>query len=310
MNQMKCTRCRQPAFIRLPSHNAKFCDDCFDLFFQSAVGKAMKLFGLPPGTRLMVAVSGGKDSLACWDILSRLGYPTLGVHIDLGIPEYSQASIDAARAFAEPRGLDLKVVPMIDLFGHHLPELHHRTNKDTCAVCGVLKRSFINRVGVEEGLAYVATGHHLDDESARLMGNLIRHQTQYLEKFYPYLPSTHPQQAARIKPLYRVDQDEIRHYCRIRDIKPVSGASCPFSRGATSHYFQEAMAFLEDKMPGTKRDFLFTYLKDRQPPQPDDQEPNSCRRCGQPTYLELCGACRLRDQLEARLARPSRTERT
>ncbi len=307
MSQMKCTRCRGAAEIRLPSHNAKFCPDCFDLFFKSAVAKAMKTFGLGTDTKIMVAVSGGKDSLTCWDVLSRLGYETLGVHVDLGIPEFSEASIAAAQTFADERGLRLKIVPMVELFGYSLPQIHNKTNKDTCAACGVLKRSFLNRLVVEEDIGYVATGHHLDDESGRLLGNIIRNHQRYLEKFYPYLPSSHPAQAARLKPLYRLDQREIRYYVKMRDIKPVEGEGCPFNKGATSHYYQQAMAFLEDKMPGTKRDFLFTYLKRHKPAVED--EFGSCVRCGQPTYVELCGACRLKDQIEAKMKQKEEARR-
>lgn len=295
-NVMKCTRCKEPAGIKLDSHNAKFCPDCFDIFFQRAVTTAMKKFGLGVDVPLMVAVSGGKDSLACWDVLQRLGYDTLGIHIDLGIPEFSEQSIAAARSFADERGLEFRVASMEEVFGWPLPVLDKRIRKNTCSVCGTLKRSLINQLAVETGYRHLATGHHLDDESARLLGNMIRHHQQYLEKFQPHLPSIHPMQAARLKPLYRLDQTEIRYYCQIRDIHPVEGEGCPFNKGATSHYFQKAMGWLEKKMPGTKRDFLFTYLKNN-PPQPEEAF-GSCRRCGQPTYVDLCGACRLADQLE------------
>lgn len=44
--------------------------------------------------RILVAVSGGKDSLALWDILNRLGYQTTGFHLDLGIGGYSGESVE------------------------------------------------------------------------------------------------------------------------------------------------------------------------------------------------------------------------
>ena len=297
---MKCTVCKAPAQIRLPSHNSKFCDPCFEKFFLNGVAKGLKTVGFPTDQPLAVAVSGGKDSLAVWEALSHLGYKTLGLHINLGLGGFSDISARAVESFARPRGLDYRIEKLDHLFGHPLTEVARATRMPTCSVCGTLKRSYINSLTVGAGFATMATGHHLDDEAGRLMGNLIRHKEQYLEKFYPYLPSVHPAQAGRIKPLFRLDQHEIRAYCRIREIVPAQGESCPFSKGATSHYFQEAMEFLEGRMPGTKRDFLFTFLKSRKPPQ--EHSFGTCQDCGQPTYGDKCGVCRLRE----RMARPHR----
>ncbi len=300
---MKCTRCRGEAVVRLPSHNAKFCAECFDLFFLSSVRRGLKKLDPPPHRPIAVAVSGGKDSLAAWDVLHRLGYETVGLHLDLGVEGFSEASAATVAAFARPRGLDWRVYELEALFGYRLPDLDRRTRLDTCAVCGALKRGWLNRLAVEEGFTVLATGHHLDDEAGRLLGNLVRHRRQYLAKFYPYLPSTHPKLAARIKPLYRVDETEIKTYVALRGIEPVQGPGCPFQKGATSHYFKAALEFLEEKMPGTKRDFLFTYLKRQKPPLEAEEGFMTCAVCGQPTYGELCAVCRLKERLSAQEAR-------
>lgn len=302
MNKMKCTRCKAEAFIKLESHNTKFCDDCFDLFFLNAVKKALKSFGFTQpddSVTLVTAVSGGKDSLAAWDALRRLGYKTVGLHLDLGNDDFTAASIKAIEDFADPRGLEYRLFSLKDLFGYTLPQIDRLTRRDTCAVCGSLKRGLLNRAAKDAGGDIIVTGHHLDDEAGRLLGNLVRNRTEYLDRFYPYLPSAHPNQAGRMKPLYRVDQIEIRHYCRIHGIKP-AGGDCPFSKGATSRYFQESLHWLEDKMPGTKRDFLFTYLAKRKPPE-GPLDFGSCQTCGQPTWGDSCGVCNLRARLDAKV---------
>jgi len=293
---MKCTRCKKPAYIKLESHNAKFCDDCFDIFFLNSVRKALKIFGIDQKQKICVAVSGGKDSLVAWDVLHRLGYTTIGLHLDLGIPDFSEASVRAVEEFTASRGLDGRTVSLRELFGYDLPDLYKRTRQDICSLCGILKRSFLNRLAGEAGCLLLATGHHLDDEAGRLMGNLIRHKERYLEKFYPCLPPAEPGQAGRFKPLYRLDETEIKAYVKIQGIKPAEGPGCQFAKGATSHYFKEALNLLEEKMPGTKRDFLFTYLKDKSPPQ--EETFVACSICGQPTYGELCAVCRLKEKLK------------
>ena len=65
---------------------------------------------LRPGQRVVVAVSGGKDSLALWDLLVELGYEVDGVYLGLGIGDYSTESGQYARAFAAARSLRLREV--------------------------------------------------------------------------------------------------------------------------------------------------------------------------------------------------------
>jgi uncharacterized protein (TIGR00269 family) len=291
----KCTRCRDRATIRLPSHNAKLCPQCFSHYFLTGVRRAMKSFGLPGPLPLMVAVSGGKDSLAVWDTLHELGYTTKGLHVDLGIDGFSALSMEAVRRFAEQRGLPWVTYSLRDAFGYTIPEIQKRTRRKICSICGFLKRQLLNRLAVKEGFEAVVVGHNLDDEAGRLLGNMTRHRTQYFEKQYPFLPSTHPRLTAKLKPLYRLEAHEIRTYCKIKNIIPVE-ATCPLSRGATSHAFKEALDLLESRMPGTKRDFLFTYLDRREPPR-DTSPFETCSQCGEPSFGEICSVCRLKTQL-------------
>ncbi|MFM8552452.1 MAG: tRNA(Ile)-lysidine synthetase, partial [Nitrospiraceae bacterium] len=67
---MNCKKCKVKAVIGLPRHNAAFCKACFNEFVLEQAARAIKgdkMFGRED--RVLVAVSGGKDSLALWDIL-------------------------------------------------------------------------------------------------------------------------------------------------------------------------------------------------------------------------------------------------
>ena len=71
---MKCRRCREPAVIELRRHNAAFCSPCFLQHCRDQVERAIRHFEmLRPADRVLVAVSGGKDSLGLWHLLRDLG---------------------------------------------------------------------------------------------------------------------------------------------------------------------------------------------------------------------------------------------
>src|SRR5215203_406393 len=101
---MKCTRCREEAWVEVRRHNAAYCGDCFQRFFRDQVERAIghdKMFSHED--QILVAVSGGKDSLALWDVLLDLGYDADGLYIDLGIGEYSGRSRVMSEQFAAAR---------------------------------------------------------------------------------------------------------------------------------------------------------------------------------------------------------------
>ena len=67
---MKCRKCGDTAALELRRHNAAFCSPHFIEFFQKQVREAIRHYRmLEPGESVLVAVSGGKDSLALWDVL-------------------------------------------------------------------------------------------------------------------------------------------------------------------------------------------------------------------------------------------------
>jgi tRNA-5-methyluridine54 2-sulfurtransferase len=83
---MRCKRCRGKVVIEVRRHNAAFCRDCFFHYVRQQVTKAIaKHHMLVPTDRVLVAVSGGKDSLALWDLLLDLGVQADGLYLGLGI---------------------------------------------------------------------------------------------------------------------------------------------------------------------------------------------------------------------------------
>src|SRR3989442_2731254 len=148
---------------------------------------------------VLVAVSGGKDSLALWEVLIEEGYRTTGLYLGLGIFDYSMESKARCERFAAAHGVPLIITAVADEIGAPVPIIKNVTRRPPCSGCGLSKRYLMNRVALEHGFPVVATGHNLDDEAATLFGSVMHWQTEALPRQSPALASTHPKLVRRVK---------------------------------------------------------------------------------------------------------------
>jgi tRNA-5-methyluridine54 2-sulfurtransferase len=295
---MKCRSCRGPAAIEIRRHHAAFCTEHFLTMVRAQVEKAIRRFQMfGPGDRILVAVSGGKDSLALWDVLLGLGYDVTGLYLGLGIGEYSDRSYEVARDFADRRGVPLLIVDLKRDHGFDIATAGRRGSRSTCAVCGLSKRYVFNRAALEGGFDVVATGHNLDDEAATLLGNTLRWQTEAIARQSPALPA-HEGMVRKVKPLHRLSELETAAYAFLRGIDYVV-EECPLVAGNTQLRYKEAMNAVEHTSPGTKAQFFLGYLERGAPlfRSEDRAELRSCEACGQPTTGRFCAFCRARAQI-------------
>jgi len=305
-NRMKCRRCKAPAVVEVRRHNAAFCRDCFLHHVRTQVERAIAHYDmLGPRDRVLVAVSGGKDSLALWDVLLELGYRADGLYLGLGIGEYSSRSGEIARSFARDRGVALIEVDLAGEYGFDVPTAGRKGSRSTCAVCGLSKRYVFNKTARDHGYDVIATGHNLDDEAATLLGNTLRWQTEYIARQFPVLPAEEGL-ARKVKPLYRLSELETAAYAFLRGIDYVV-EECPLVTGNTQLRYKDAMNQLEATSPGTKAQFFLNYLERAAPlfASQDEAELRPCERCDQPTTGRFCAFCRARAQiLGERLGEP------
>jgi len=299
---VKCRKCGGSAALELRRHNAAFCAPHFQDFFRKQVAEAIHKHRMfTRDEPILVAVSGGKDSLALWDVLLEDGYQTAGLYLDLGIFEYSQESKAKCEAFAGARGVKLYVERVADAVGAPIPDVQRVTRRPTCSACGLSKRYLLNRAALEHGYPVLATGHNLDDEAATLFGSVLHWQTDALPRQSPALPSTHPKLVRRVKPLYRLSELETAAYSFLRRIDYIV-EECPFSRGATSLAHKELLNRLEEASPGAKHNFLFGFLDKARPvfERAEHVELRECGTCGQVTTGEICAFCKLADLVKRR----------
>ena len=300
---MKCRVCRGPAVIDVRRANANFCPDHFQEFVRRQVARAIddfEMFG--PHDRVLVAVSGGKDSLALWDLLLDLGYEADGLYVGLGIGEYSDVSGEHTRAFAEQRGARLIEVDLRRDHGYDIPTAARATRRVPCSACGLSKRHLFDRAALDGGYDVVATGHNLDDEAAVLFGNTLRWDADYLGRQLPVLPARNgfPRKA---KPLVRLGEREMAAYCVVRGIDYLVD-ECPMAAGNRHLRYKEALNAIEAGSPGSKHSFYFNFLAHAAHRFRDDTAAESdglreCSVCGSPTTEVTCAFCQLVEKASA-----------
>jgi uncharacterized protein (TIGR00269 family) len=309
---MKCRKCGKVAVINMRQHKLALCADHFRHWVPTQVEKTISKYKMfTPQDRVLVAVSGGKDSLALWDILLHLGYRADGLYLGLGIDGgfgYSDESQRKCEAFlksivpviSDSWSPSLRTLSIPDSYGESIPEVArrvHRGRGKPCSVCGLIKRHEMNRIAYELGYSVLATGHNLDDEAAVLFGNTMTWQVGYLARQGPTLPAGDGF-ARKVKPLCRLYEREMAAYCLVRGIDYIY-EECPYSFGATSIAHKELLAELERKSPGAKQNFYLSFLKAKKDGLVSGYEAQSstmyeCEHCGQPTTApDLCAFCRL-----------------
>ncbi len=298
---MRCRRCGEKAILKMARHNTSVCGSCLNAYVFEQVKRAIKEHRMfSPGDRILVAVSGGKDSLMLWDVLMRLEYNTAGLHIQQGIGEYSEESYRKTVAFAASRGTELILHSLKEEEGAGVLELAELTDRSPCSACGVMKRYNFNKIAHDRGFDVLATGHNLDDEAARLLGNILRWQEDYLAKQSPALPATHEKLVKKVKPLYRLAEREITAYAVHNRIDYVI-EECPMSVGSKMLVNKEVLNRLEAESPGTKQAFYLGFLERQRGTDlaQEDAKLHGCARCGQPTTAPVCSYCRILEKVKA-----------
>jgi uncharacterized protein (TIGR00269 family) len=289
--------------IDLPRHNANFCAEHLLQLCRRQMQKAIDDYDMfAPDDRILVAVSGGKDSLAVWDMLVEAGYAADGFYVGLGIGEYSDESTRHVRAFAQDRGLRLHTVDLRDEYGYDIPTAARATKRVPCSACGMSKRHLFDKAAVDGGYDVVVTGHNLDDEAAVLLGNVLHWDIEYLARQLPVLPAANgfPKKA---KPLVRLTERETAAWCLIRGIDYLV-EECPIAAGNRHLHHKSVLNSIEQESPSTKSAFYLNFIDNMAPLLAERTaaaagDLNHCVHCGAPTTGETCAFCRLVDTASA-----------
>src|SRR3989338_1866586 len=286
--KMACHKCAEKAVIAL--QHGELCKNHFLSYFEEKVFTTITKHDLlNRKDTIGIAASGGKDSLTVLYLtkkfLKKNQFPShfFALIIDEGIASYREA------------------------WGVTLDEAHPKINKDTkkkpCTICGVWRRSLLNRHAREAGATKLVTGHNLDDEAQAILMNMFKANVGLAASLGPKSGIEEREGfVPRVKPLYFCTEKETRLYAFLKGFT-VNFAECPNAREGFRMAIRDFLNDFEGRYKGTKQGIVNSFLEIlpllKEKARQDTAHPQACERCGEPARQMVCQACALQEVLHA-----------
>lgn len=250
--------------------------------------------------KVAIALSGGKDSVLTMHLLHRFqedyNLKLVAITIDEGISGYRDQGLKIARENASKLKIELMEKSFSDELGIKLDQISS-LYKSSCIPCGVFRRYILNKAAYEWGADKLATGHNLDDEIQSFLMSFARADFRRFSKFGPKLQKIHPKLIPRIKPLWKIPEKDVGIWAVLNGVA-VHFAECPYSYQSLRAKLKNYLNNLEEKRSGTKMMLLESFRKTFKPYE-SLWELVECDKCGEPSSLNICKACEMREYIDS-----------
>ncbi|MCE5213722.1 MAG: TIGR00269 family protein [Methanobacterium sp.] len=296
-----CTKCGNThIIIRRKQSGQSLCKECFLASINEKVLKNIRKYKLiEKGDKVLMALSGGKDSVVALNILNSLKERNIidltALTIDEGIKGYREEGIKIAAKNAQKLGVDHKIVSFKDYLGLNLDDMMAKNDqiRHACTYCGVFRRWILNREAQEEEATKIATGHNLDDETQSIIMNYLEGNINNLVRIGPKTEAPDKRFTVKIKPLREIPEKEVGLYAVAAGLK-VHLSGCPYAgesfRWEIGSFIKELSINHPTIMYSTLKGFekIKTALKKEITIKGNL---GVCKRCGEPAADDLCKAC-------------------
>ena len=229
---------------------------------KKALGQAVTRFHMiAPGDRVMVALSGGKDSYSMLVLLDELRrrppieFELVPVHLDQRQPGYDGAPL---RRWLEARGGEFHILSedTYSVVVEKVPE-----GSTYCGLCSRLRRGILYTTAERLGCTKIALGHHRDDAIETLLLNLFF--TGQLKSMPPRLVSDDGKHVV-IRPLYLCAEQDVVPFARQQGFPIIPCNLCGSQEGLWREEVGKLVADLERRVPNVRATML-TALQNVRP---------------------------------------------
>jgi tRNA 2-thiocytidine biosynthesis protein TtcA len=218
------------------------------------LGRCVKDYALlAEGDRVMVCLSGGKDSYTLLSLLERLRrrakieFELLAVHLDQGQPGYDGRPLEE---YLVAQGLPHRIVreDTYSVVKEHVPE-----GKTYCSLCSRLRRGVLYNLAQELGCTKIALGHHRDDAIETLLLNLMF--TGSMRAMPPKLVSDDGRNVV-IRPLLYAAEKTIARYAELMAFPILPCNLCGSQEQLMRKQVKRFLAELETAAPRVRESML------------------------------------------------------
>ncbi len=222
------------------------------------VGRAIEEFAMiEEGDRVMVCLSGGKDSYAMLDILMNLqksapvNFEVVAVNLDQKQPGFPEHILPA---YLTGLGVPFHIVERdtYSVVKEVIPE-----GKTTCGLCSRMRRGTLYRFAEEIGATKIALGHHRDDILETFFLNMF--YGGKLKAMPPKLRSDDGKNIV-IRPLAYCREQDIEIYAQLREFPIIPCNLCGSQENLQRQVIKEMLQDWDQKFPG-RIDVMFSSLK-------------------------------------------------
>jgi len=309
---VKCGFCgrREAVFVRGYS-GEELCKSCFCESVENRVRATIADYGMFNfDDRILVAVSGGKDSVGLLHILAKIekNFPKVSlraVSIDEGIRGYRSEALRIAARNCKALGLEHSVFGFEGLFGLTLDEivkkarkLKVRTSLSPCAYCGVLRRRALDLAAEKLGASVIALGHNLDDVVQTFLLNVVHGDVSRLARFGVVSAGSDGRFVRRVRPLCLVPEKETAFYAYARGVT-FQTVPCPYAGEALRNDARFWLNRLEQRHAGSLFTVFRSFERISESMQPKARAFRTCSKCGEARGEgeDLCAVCGFLEKL-------------
>lgn len=263
---------------------------------ESHVKKTLQKIKLSKKDKILVALSGGKDSSVTAYLLKKFGYNIEGFHIDLGMGDYSKRCLEAVKKLCKELNIKLHLYDIKREMGSGMcyirAGIQQKKGLKNCAICGVIKKWIMNKEARKLKAEKIATGHNLDDEVQTFLMNVLKGSPQLSANSGAITKNIEDKKfVTRIKPLFYIAERDIRDYSKAKKL-PVVYEHCPC---ALDSYRIQIRQFTNKLTTKQKENIIknFDNLSPLIQKLKTQEQLKYCKICGEPSRNNICKMCEL-----------------